>query len=71
MSSCHLIIVARNTVTGKLELPMGDMTLYGVGGEEDILNSLTETYDEDWVLCIYGQKPPYTLNGVKPKVLEI
>lgn len=70
MSSSHLVIIARNTKTGDLELPLGNQTLYGTGDEESILESITKRYTDDWCLAIYGQQPPYTLSGTKTAVLS-
>lgn len=53
MSSSHIIVVARNTDTGAIELPLEDLTLYGVGGEEDVLQTCRMSYGEEWVLTLY------------------
>lgn len=53
MSSSHIIVVARNTDTGEVELPLGDMTLYGVGGEESVLQTCRGNYGKQWVLSLY------------------
>lgn len=62
MSSGHYVIVARNTVTGELRLPLGDMTLYGEGkdpetgehAEESLVRTCAMDFDEDWTLTLYG-----------------
>lgn len=54
MSSSHLIILARNTLTGELRLPLNDMTLYGVGGEQSVVETAAMTFTDDWVLDLYG-----------------
>lgn len=54
MSSEHIIIVARNIKTDDIELPLGCMTLYGAGGEQDILKCVRGSYDKDWVLALYS-----------------
>ena len=54
MSSSHIIIVARNTKTGEIELPLDDLTLYGVGGEDDVLQTCRRQYGEEWVLSLYA-----------------
>lgn len=53
MSSSHIIIVARNTKTDEIELPLGNMTLYGLGEEEDVLKTCRISYSEDWNLTLY------------------
>ena len=53
MSNSHIIIVARNHRTGKIELPLEDLTLYGVGGEEDVLRTAARNYGPDWGLTLY------------------
>lgn len=53
MSSRHIIIVARNHKTGEVELPLDDMTLYGIGGEESVLQTCRQSYSEDWALALY------------------
>lgn len=54
MSSSHLIIVARNTMTGELRLPLDDMTLYGTGEEQSVVETVAMTFSDDWVLYLYG-----------------
>ena len=66
MSSDHLIIVARNSTNGKIRLPLGDLTLYGTGGEEKLLEGLRSKYDENWDLTIY-QKKSQSVIGSKKK----
>lgn len=73
MSSAHYVIIARHDATGKLELPLGDLTLYGCEpeGEEQLLQNIRHQYGEDWSIAMYqpigpfwsGKKPPvrYTL----------
>lgn len=75
MSSSHIIVVARNHVTGAVELPLGDTTLYGggsleedprgIGSEESVLDHCRKLYTEDWVLSLYR---PYgdQYSGAKP-----
>lgn len=58
MSSAHIIVVARNTKTGAVELPLDDLTLYGVGGEEDVLETCCRRYGEDWTLSLYAPTGP-------------
>lgn len=53
MSSDHLIIVARNDTTGKIELPLGDLTLYGLGDEDRLLVNVCARYGPDWTLSLY------------------
>lgn len=61
MSSEHIIIVARNTETGELRLPLDDMTLYssggldetGIGSPESILQTCRAIFTEEWVLAVY------------------
>jgi hypothetical protein len=53
MSSAHIIIVARNDKTGAVELPLGDLTLYGVGGEADVLQTACKRYGPEWTLSLY------------------
>lgn len=63
MSSAHYIIVARNDKTGEIQLPLGDMTLYGSGidpetgeyEEEDLVRQCAKQYGEDWTICLYGR----------------
>lgn len=54
MGSSHLIVLARNTVTDELRLALGDMTLYGVGGEQSVVETAAMTFTDDWVLDLYG-----------------
>lgn len=62
MSSEHYIIVARNTITGAIELPLDDMTLYGQGCdpvtweylEEALVHNIAGRYGDDWVVTLYG-----------------
>lgn len=53
MSSSHIIVIARNTETGAIELPLDDLTLYGCGGEEDVLQTCRMLYGEEWALTLY------------------
>ncbi|MBZ9943466.1 hypothetical protein LB533_20480 [Mesorhizobium sp. BR1-1-13] len=53
MSSSHIIIVARSTETGEVRLPLEDLTLYGCGGEEDVLQTCRMSYSEEWALTLY------------------
>jgi hypothetical protein len=63
MSSAHYIIVARNDVTGAVELPLGDLTLYGQGQDpdtkeyldDDLVRQCAKSYGADWTLCLYGR----------------
>ncbi|MDX0897397.1 hypothetical protein GOD90_10370 [Sinorhizobium medicae] len=62
MSSSHYIIVARNTKTGAIELPLGDMTLYGSGvdpetgeyEEEKLVRECAKRYGPEWAIALYG-----------------
>ena len=54
MSSSHIIIVARNAETGAVELPLENVTLYGTGGEEDVLQTCRKQYGEEWTLSLYA-----------------
>lgn len=54
MSSSHIIVVARNDKTGEIELPLEELTLYGVGGEESVLELCCRRYNEDWSLALYS-----------------
>jgi hypothetical protein len=54
MSSSHIIVVARNTKTGAIELPLDELTLYGTGGEEDVLQTCRKKYGEEWTLSLYA-----------------
>ncbi|GHC61404.1 hypothetical protein GCM10010136_01920 [Limoniibacter endophyticus] len=68
MSSEHAIIVARNTNTGAIELPLDDLTLYdatdhgidgekgGVGSVSSIIEHVRSTYDDNWVITLYVRK---------------
>ena len=60
MSSSHIVIVARNTETGEVKLPLGDMTLYGAGEEEQVLQTCAMScgLGEDWVLTLYHPVGP-------------
>lgn len=53
MSSAHIIIIARNDKTGELEVPLGDTTLYDVGGSEHTLELACKNYGPDWTLSLY------------------
>ena len=66
MSSSHIIVVARNHKTGEIQLPLDDLTLYGVGGEEDVLETCRQQYDEDWTLALYQPMAPWFVTGAKP-----
>lgn len=54
MSSSHYIIVARHE-DGRLELPLGDMTIYGCEpeGEEEMFYRIRKQYTEEWTLAWY------------------
>jgi hypothetical protein len=66
MSSSHIVIIARNDITGEIELPLEDMTLYGCGGEEKVLETCRANYSMDWTLSLYR---PYGISwaGCKTK----
>lgn len=53
MSSEHIIIVARHDITGEIRLPLENLTLYGTGGEESVLDTCRQRFDEDWTLSLY------------------
>lgn len=62
MSSSHLVIIARNMKTGQIDLPLGDhMTLYGCGGEEELVRACAGNYTDDWVLTLYHPRGPDVL----------
>lgn len=62
MSSSHLIIIARNDETGEIQLPLENMTLYGMGKdpetgeyeEESVVRTCAMSYGPEWVLALYG-----------------
>lgn len=62
MSSSHYIIVARNDETGEIQLPLENMTLYGMGvdaetgeyEEEDLVRSCAANHGPEWTLTLYG-----------------
>lgn len=56
MSSSHIILVARNTETGELRLPLDNLTLYGCGGEDEVLETTRQTcgLGPEWVLTLYA-----------------
>ncbi|MBY3543645.1 hypothetical protein HFN71_28590 [Rhizobium laguerreae] len=60
MSSSHLIIVARNDETGEIQLPLENMTLYGMGivdgeyEEETVVRTCAMSYGPEWTLTLYG-----------------
>ncbi|KEA07501.1 hypothetical protein [Rhizobium rhizogenes] len=62
MSSSHYIIVARNNETGEIQLPLEDMTLYGMGvdtetgeyEEESVVRTCAMSYGPEWTLTLYG-----------------
>lgn len=67
MSSEHAIIIARNSKTGAIELPLDDLTLYSTEGYslyhqpksiQSIIDSVRMTYDDDWVITLYEQCGP-------------
>lgn len=70
MSSEHAIIVARNTKTGELQLPLDEVTIYdtngygldgrpdGVGSVKIIIDSVRMTYSDDWVITLYVRSGP-------------
>ena len=65
MSSEHAIIVARNTETGEVVLPLGDTTLYtasdygidgelnGVGSVKSIIDNVRGRYGDEWTITLY------------------
>lgn len=69
MSSSHLIIVAHNTATDEIELPLGNTTLYGTGSEEKILERCCKRYDNDWILALYRPAGAF-VSGTKSKAKE-
>lgn len=60
MSSSHLLVVARNHRTGEIQLPLEDLTLYGVEPvkDDELVRGIAEQYDEDWAVTLYGQVGP-------------
>lgn len=60
MSSSHLIIVASNDETGEIQLPLENMTLYGMGivdgeyEEESVVRTCAASYGPEWTLTLYG-----------------
>lgn len=66
MSSEHIIIVARNTKTGEVELPLDDLTLYFMEGSESVLQTARRSYGEDWVLALYQPVGDFWC-GAKPE----
>lgn len=60
MSSSHYIIVARNDKTGEVQLPLENMTLYGMGTvdgeyeEESVVRTCAMSYGPEWTLTLYG-----------------
>lgn len=62
MSSSHLVIIARNDKTGEIQLPLDDMTLYGMGcdsvtgeyEEESVVRTCAMSYGPNWTLTLYG-----------------
>lgn len=63
MSSSHYVIVARNDETGEIQLPLGNMTLYGMGidpetgeyEEEGLVRECAKQYGPEWTLTLYGK----------------
>lgn len=68
MSSEHAIIIARNTETGAIELPLDDLTLYstsdygidnelgGPGSTKSIIDSVSRRYTDEWIITLYVRK---------------
>jgi hypothetical protein len=62
MSSSHYIIVARNDETSEIQLPLENMTLYGLGQdpetgeheEENVVRTCALSYGPEWTLTLYG-----------------
>lgn len=60
MSSNHYVVIARNDETGEVQLPLENMTLYGMGGvddeyvEESVVRSCSASYGPEWTLTLYG-----------------
>ncbi|OJH53491.1 hypothetical protein [Agrobacterium pusense] len=62
MSSSHYIIVARNDDTGEIQLPLENMTLYGMGKdpetgeyeEESLVRACADSYGPEWTISLYG-----------------
>jgi hypothetical protein len=68
LSSEHLIVIARNHLTGEIQLPLEELTLYGDEDENDgLVRGIAKHYDEDWVITLYGKKgPDYSGQKKKP-----
>ncbi len=49
-----MIIVARHDKTGVIELPLGDVTMYGTGGEDRVLMNACTHYGPEWTLSLYA-----------------
>lgn len=70
MSSEHAIIIARNTETGAIELPLDDLTLYdtsdyglddkrgGIGSVSSIIQQVRRNYSEEWTITLYVRSGP-------------
>lgn len=54
MSSSHIVIVARNIETGEIQLPLNDMTLYGVGEVNGLVDRCRKRYSDEWVVTAYA-----------------
>ncbi len=63
MSSSHYVILARNDETGEIQLPLENMTLYGMGQDPE-----TGEYEEESVVrtCALSYGPEWTLNLYSP-----
>lgn len=72
MSSSHLIIVARNYETGELQLPLENLTLYGMGQdpetklyeEDSLVQECAKKYGPEWGITLYVPVGP-TYSGSK------
>lgn len=66
MSSSHLIILARNTDTGELRLPLENLTLYGCGEEGRVLETCSQVsgLGPEWELTVYAPMGPSVVGKV-------
>jgi hypothetical protein len=62
VSSSHYIIVASHDETDEIQLPLVNMTLYGMGKdpetgeyeEESVVRTCALSYGPEWTLTLYG-----------------
>lgn len=65
MSSDHVVIVARNTESGEVRLPLGNVTLYSTERIDDFVRRVCADYGDEWVVAAYLPTTGFFI-GTKP-----